>query len=149
MKSYTHWETAEDTKLFVIIPFRKKASPTLLIFCKQNPIHRTLVQRQSTGNLDLNNERKKRWWLILRGTHKNLSWRHSVESQRSRLAKVTASSGVCILMGVNKALYDRFDCSYRGGVQETQSKKAGGNNSGLWKKNLVAEDKGFYSAFPW
>lgn len=60
MKSYTHWETAEDTKLFIIIPFRKKASPTLLIFCKQNPIHRTLVQRQSTGNLDLNNERKKK-----------------------------------------------------------------------------------------
>lgn len=91
---------------------------------------------------------KKKWWLILRGTHKNLSWRHSVESQRSTLAKVMASSGVCILMGINKTLYDRFDCSYRGGVQETQSKKAGGNNSGLWKENLVAEDKGFYSAFP-
>lgn len=32
--------------------------------------------------------------------------------------------------------------------RKTQSKKAGGNNSGFWKENLVAEDKGFYSAFP-
>jgi hypothetical protein len=31
-----------------------------------------------------------------------------------------ASSKECILMGINKVLYDRFDCSYTESVQEAQ-----------------------------
>jgi hypothetical protein len=54
-----------------------------------------------------------------------------VASKRNTRAKVMASPRVCVLMGVNKGLYDRFDYSYRSSVQEAQSKKAGGNNSGF------------------
>lgn len=36
-----------------------------------------------------------------------------------------ASSRLCIVMDINKVLYDRFDCSFRDSVQEAQLKKKG------------------------
>lgn len=94
---------------------------------KQNPIYGLLAQQQSHSNPVLNNWKENKIGKISYSRSLGGKIKPELKTQYrtkgSRLAKVMTSSRLCILMGINKVLHDRFDCSYGDSVQGAQLMK--------------------------